>query len=528
MVQGKEKTVLDKREILLQLRKNYSIRKVSRELGVHRDVIRSIYSAACKYGWVNPSTPMPENGEIERLLCSKPSKSAHKLDLFAKDIKQWREDGITAVVIQRLLREKYQCNCRIGSLRRYIKKLCPPVPDPVMVRFTKPGEIMDVDFGFLGILWDGHLQKFRKAWVFSGRLRHSRKAYRKLVWEQDVKTFLKCHILAFEHFNGVVACVCLDNLKAGVIKNSIDNDMINRSYKELAEHYGFMISPCVPYTPEHKGGVESDIKYIKGNFWPQIREKQKSYPKLTLREAQDALDKWDLEVANVRTVRATGRSPEEVFYLEEKQALQLLSSGRFELTAWLECIVRKEWWIIHEGSYYSVPYKLIGKTVQVRITTDFLKIFFEHEEVALHPRAKAKRTYQRNPHHAPPHKEEVLNCNRQGLLFKAAEFGPYVQQFCEKMLLEGHVDKLRAARHLLNLAEKYGINRLNKACERALSFDTVQYCYVKNILEKKLDEEVIPTPPPKPQILQFKYARKPEEYRTEDCVEETLGRRNHG
>jgi hypothetical protein len=121
----------------------------------------------------------------------------------------------------------------------------------------------------------------------------------------------------------------------------------------------------------------------------------------------------------------------------------------------------------------------------------------------------------------------VLNCNRQGLLFKAAECGPHVQQFCEKMLLEKHVDKLRAARQLLNLAEKFGMDRLNKACERALSFDTVQYCYVKNILEKRLDEEAIPASPPRPQILQFKYARKPEEYCTEDCIG-AAGRKNHG
>ena len=135
---------------------------------------------------------------------------------------------------------------------------------------------MDVDFGFLGELWDDSRQKFRKAWVFSGRLRHSRKAYRRLVWEQDVNTFLLCHILAFERFGGVPEIVCLDNLKAGVIKSCIDNDMLNRSYKELAEHYDFMISPCLPRTPEHKGGVENDIKYIKGNFWPQIREKKKN------------------------------------------------------------------------------------------------------------------------------------------------------------------------------------------------------------------------------------------------------------
>lgn len=362
-----------------------------------------------------------------------------------------------------------------------------------------------------------------------GRLRYSRKAYRRIVWEQDVKTFLKCHILAFEHFNGVVEIVCLDNLKAGVIKSSIDNDLLNRSYKELAEYYNFMISPCLPYTPEHKGGVENDVKYIKGNFWPQIREKQKEYPKLTLKEAQENLDIWDQEVANVRKIRVMGRSPEEIF-IEEKNNLRALPKDRFESTEWFQSIVRKEWWIIHECSYYSVPYRLIGKTVQIRVTTDFLKIFFDHEEVASHPKAKIKGTYQRDPNHAPPYKEEVLNCNRQGLLYKAAELGESIHKFCQKMLLDKNVDKLRALRLLLGLSEKYGVQRLNKACERALTFNLIQYNSVKNILEKELDSEII-KPFLRSSPVLFKHARNPLEYRFDvdlGISTEELRRRNHG
>jgi transposase len=529
MVQGKEKTMLEKREILVQLRKGYSIRKVSRNLGMHRGVIRLIQKEAHAHGWISPDSHMPDNSEIERVLGNKPAQAIHPLDLCADDIKQWRVEGINAVVIRRLLKEKHQCNCHISTLRRYINKLCPKMPDPVMVRTAIPGEVMDVDFGFLGKLWDDEQGKFRKAWVFSGRLRYSRKAYRRIVWEQDVKTFLRCHILAFEHFNGVVETVCLDNLKAGVIKSSIDNDLLNRAYKELAEYYCFIISPCLPYTPEHKGGCENDIKYIKGNFWPQIREKQKTHPKLTLKEAQEDLDKWDQEVADVRKIRVMGRSPCEIF-LEEKNALKALPKARFEPAEWFQSIVRKEWWIIHTGSYYSVPYELIGKMVQVRVTTDFLKIFFEHNEVANHPRAKVKGTYQRNPNHAPPYKEEVLNCNRQGLLHRSAELGDQVHKFCQKVLLDKYVDKLRAIRLLLRLAEKYSAQRLNKACERALAFGLLQYNSVKNILERDLDKEIIVLPSTS-SPASFKHARNPLEYRTQEDLEgsdDESRRKNYG
>jgi transposase len=260
MVQGKEKTVVEKREILIQLRKGYSIRKISRNLRVHRDVIRLVQRTASQLNWLEMTSQIPDNAEIERVMCPKPIVVSSQLEPYAEKIKQWHADGVNAVVIQRFLKESCQCICEISTLRRHVRKLCPKLSDPVMVRQTKPGEVMDVDFGFLGKLWDEAQGRLKKAWVFSGRLRHSRKAYRKLVWDQTIATFTKCHILAFEYFGGVPEMTCLDNLKAGVIKSSIDNDMLNLSYRDLGEHYGFMISPCLPRTPEHKGGVENDVK----------------------------------------------------------------------------------------------------------------------------------------------------------------------------------------------------------------------------------------------------------------------------
>jgi transposase len=521
MPQGREKTMIEKREILLALRRQDSIRKIHRNLHVHRRIIRVIHDAAAKKGWLNPLSEMPGDYEIAQLgTGASSSKPAHQLDPYVEKIKEWHAEGTNAVVIHRFLKAQYQSGCKIGALRRYIRKVCPDLPDPVMVRNTTPGEVMDVDFGFLGRLWDPLEQKFKKVWVFSGRLRHSRKAYRRLVWEQDVVTFLFCHVLAFECFGGVPLIVCLDNLKAGVIKSCIDNNMLNRSYKELAEYYGFMISPCLPRTPEHKGGVENDIKYIKGNFWPEIRELLKSCPHTTLHQAQEKLDAWDLNVACQRKINGLGRSPNDIFISEEKGALKELPFFRFEPTEWLECIVRREWWIVFEGSRYSVPYRLIGKTVQVRVTSQFVKVFFEHQEVAYHPLASVKGSYLRNPNHAPPFKEEVLMCNRQGLLMMAMDIGKQTHAFCGKMFSDKCVDKLKPVRCLLKLADEYGKNRLEKACERAIIFDIIQYSSVKNILEKELDKEPIhlQTTPPPPKG--FKYARNLSDYQRDVSSDE--------
>jgi hypothetical protein len=371
---------------------------------------------------------------------------------------------------------------------------------------------MDLDFGFLGYLWDEQLNKLRKAWVFSARLRHSRKAYREIVWKQDTATFLAAHVHAFHHFGGIPKQVVLDNLKAGVIKSCIDNDLINRAYQNLAEHYGFLISPCLPRTPQHKGGVENDINYIKRNFWPEIRERQKSKPCLSIQEAQKAIEKWDQEVANIRKINGIGRTPEEIFCSEERLALKPLPESDWEPIEWFQCIVGRDWRITCLGAHYSVPYAMIGQTVHVCVSPQHVRIYFELDQVAIHSRATRKGQYQRNPQHAPPFKEAVLSCTRDGLLLNAEEIGPHVREFCEKMLSEPNIDKLRPVRCLLQLAINYEKDRLDKACERALAYNTIQYRSVKNILEKGLDKEPVQVNSKPTTHTPFRFARDPFEY----------------
>lgn len=378
---------------------------------------------------------------------------------------------------------------------------------------------MDVDFGFLGMFWNPATSKFRKIWVFSARLRHSRKAYREVVFDQNITTFSRCHIHAFDHFGGVPLKVVLDNLKSGVIKSCIDNDQLNRSYTEMAEHYGIIISPCLPRTPEHKGGVENDIGYIKKNFLPFIKEKKKHQPHLDIVSLQEALDKWDKEVADVRTVYGVGRSPAVIFFEDEKKALKTLPEHRWEINEWRQCEVRKDWRIMVDSAYYSVPYMLIGQTVQVMITSTIVRIFFEHNSVATHSRCKEKWEYQRNADHAPPFKELVLSFSREGLLSQSHEIGPRTHELVQKMFGDPVKDKLRPAGKLLALSISYEKERIEAACERALIYKTYRYQSVKDILERGLDQEPIKKKDSKIHPL-FKHARNPQEYQITSKITE--------
>ena len=115
---------------------------------------------------------------------------------------------------------------------------------------------MEVDFGYVGLLYDPLEKRNRKAWLFSGRLNYSRIAWREIVFDQRQETFFQCHIRAFEFFGVVPQQVVPDNLKAAVIKASHEDPLVNRAYRSLARHYGFTINPCLPRLLNIKEGLK--------------------------------------------------------------------------------------------------------------------------------------------------------------------------------------------------------------------------------------------------------------------------------
>jgi transposase len=272
-MKGRVKSMTEIRNIIHRLRMGQTNRQIHRDLRVHRSTVKELKDLAVTHQWLNTELPMPSDEEIVKLWNQKKIHArSHPLDAYKEQLATWHQEGLTSVVIQQLLKDR--CACDIQVIRRYRHKHFPKAIEPIMVRSTVPGRDMEVDFGELGRFLDDDLTE-KRVWLFSLRLRHSRKVYREIVLDQTLHTFLMGHVAAFEYFNGVPKNCIVDNLKAAVVRSTIDNDMINRSYQELAEHYGFLISPCLPRTPQHKGGVEGDVKYTKRNFLPYFLAKQK-------------------------------------------------------------------------------------------------------------------------------------------------------------------------------------------------------------------------------------------------------------
>ena len=184
---------------------------------------------------------------------------------------------------------------------------------------TSAGEVAQVDFGYVGKLYDAASGALRKAWVFVMVLAFSRRMVARIVFDQKIETWLRMHVEAFDELGGAVATVVPDNLKAAVIWAAFGVDgaaSLNRSYRELARHYKVKIDPAPIYAPKKKGKVESGVKYVKHNFFVG-REGADSD------DVKRDLAKWIDVIANRRLHGTTRRTPRELFALETSKLLPL-------------------------------------------------------------------------------------------------------------------------------------------------------------------------------------------------------------
>jgi transposase len=483
---ARKKSMTEYKDIIRRLREKQSIRGIQKETGIHRTIIRKIIKKAMQKGWLLPNASLPDEEELQECF-DRAEVNPQPLDAFRERIAAWIEKEYSYIVMHRLISREYAAS--EATVRRYVKKNFHKASPAVMVRPTVAGETMEVDFGYLGLSYDEKTHKNRKTYLFSGRLNHSRKTYREIVFNQKQETFFMCHVRAFEYFGGVPLKVVPDNLKAAVIKASFESPLINRVYHKLAEHYGFLINPCLPGHPEHKGGVENDVKYVKRNFWPVFSEEQLEMGREIpfTPDIQRELDRWTREVAEVRLIGGVGRTPNEIFNTEEKSALKRLPASRWEPVTWAEAKVQENWRIQFQKAFYSVPYAYIGKQVQVLATLISVHIFLSHKEIAVHSRAGYAWQYVRKSEHAPPEPEKYMNMTRTGIIRQALFVGQCTALVVTAIFGQKAVDGLRPARALLSFAKKYGPQRLEAACKRSLAYESPTYSSVKSILINGLD-----------------------------------------
>ena len=398
----------------------------------------------------------------------------------------------------------------VKRLCRRLKKAQGVKPEDVVIPVeVEPAERAQVDFGYVGRLYDPETELMRKAWVFVVVLCHSRHMFARIVFNQKVETWLHLHVLAFEHFGGVVRVMVPDNLKSAVVRAAFAADgpaALNRSYRELARHYDIKIDPAPPHSPEKKGRVESGVKYVKNNFF-------KPRDLHDIMAAQAELKEWVIQIAGQREHGTTGRKPLEMFESEEREVLQALPAKPFEFVVWKEAKVHRDSHFQFERRFYSVPFKLIGKQVWARATPHTVEAYADDERVATHER-RGRKPFSTRDEHLPEYRVEYRYQNRACWEKRADRMGLDVGVYIREVFdSDKEVCKLRIVQGIVTFLAEYPPERAQAACRRASYFGNYTSAGLKNILRKALDLEPLPDDADVAghRLLSPRFARKPEE-----------------
>jgi hypothetical protein len=321
-------------------------------------------------------------------------------------------------------------------------------------------------------------------------LAFSRHSYVEFVFDQEVDTWLRCHRRAFEWFGGVPRRIVLDNLKAAIVQAALYDPVVQRAYRECAEHYDFLISPCRPRTPEHKGKVEQGgVHYVKRNFLAGRAFRD-------VHEANERVWVWCVETAGRRTHGTTKEQPLARFDTIEREALLPLPAAPYALATWKQAKHHPDCHVVFDHAFYSAPHRLIGQKLWVRGADTSVRIFHQHELVATHPRATRRGQRLTNPDHLPPAKVAGLLATPASCVRRAAEIGAATSDVVGRLLGERPLDRLRTVLGILKLAHKFGPRRLEAACVRALQYDDLAYSTLKRILDRGLDQTAVVTAAP--------------------------------
>jgi transposase len=475
------------RDVVRRLRASQSERQIARDLKISRRTIHKYRVIAEEQGWLDSEHPAPDDVTVEAALepRQRPLRQVSSVEPYGEVIRALLDQGVEMTAIWHRLQENHGYKGSYSSIRRYVAHLSTRTPEAFVRVHTEPGEEMQVDFGYVGQLFDPVTHRLRKAYVFVATLSYSRHQYAELVFDQKGATWIGLHLRAFEYFGGVPRRVVPDNLKAAVKRLLVDDVLLAEPYRRMAIHFGCFISPTAPRTPRHKGKVESGVHYVKRNFMA-------GQEFADIHAANKRLRVWVEETAGTRRHGTTHQVPLQAFKMVEAAALLPLPKAPFLLLETKRVKVHPDCHVLIQGSHYSVPYRYIGKTLDAYIGERVVEIFDGTHLVSTHPRCKEAGEWQTRLEDYPSSKAEYLIRTPHHCRIEAERIGPSTSHVVDTLLNSRPLNQLRSVQSILKLEETIGPQRLEAACARAIYYGDIRYRRIKEILNAALDRDPLP------------------------------------
>lgn len=461
--------------------------KIARAVGLSKGAVSKYVSLAAAQGIGWPTTLT--EAELEaRLFPAVPVASARAEPDFAAMHVELKRKGVTL----QLLWSEYVAAVGDGAYR--YSQYCQRYRDwrarqrRSMRQIHVAGEKMFVDYaGPTAPVVDPATGEIRPAQIFVAVLGASSYTYAEATWTQSLPDWIGSHRRALEFFGGASALWVPDNLKSAVSQANRYDPTPNRTYAEMARHYGAAILPARPYKPKDKAKAEVGVQLVERWILARLRH-QRFFSLGELNAAIRGL----LDELNHRPMQKQAHSRAERFEMLDKPALKPLPAQPYEYAEWRVAKPGIDYHLAIGSKLYSVPHTLVGHQLDVRLTASMVEVFHKGNRVAAHPREIPGR-HATTPEHMPKSHRAHAQWSPGRFMNWATDIGPATLSVVRHQLHDRpHPEHgYRACLGLLSHARRYGQDRLEAACRRALRIGAPTYRSITSILASGLDRQTL-------------------------------------
>ncbi len=451
---------------------DYSNSAIAVNVGSSRNTVAAVINLAQEH---NLKWPLPEdlsNYQIEKIFYpERGNNEGRKMPDFEYIFKELAKPGVNL----NLLWSEYCIKCEQEHTIPYqrtqfcdkYRKYALTTKATLRIKH-KPGEVLEVDWvGDTIPVMDIVSGTEIPAYVFVATLNCSLYSYVEAFPDMKSHTWIEAHIHAYNFFGGSTRILVPDNLKTGVIKNTRDELILNRSYHEMADHYGTAIIPARPLKPKDKPSAEGTVKVVETWILAALRNRKFfSFDELNyaIREK--------LTEFNSRNFQKKNGSRLSAFLEEEKEYLIPLPCEPYETAVWSSAKVQPDYLITVGECKYSVPYEYIGKKVDIRATEHCVEVFYQSNRIASHVRRRYEKDPVYMPEHMPENHRKFLEYNSENFIKWAEDIGTCTLLVVKTFLTMHKEEKqgYKSCVSLMKLADRYSTLRLENACAKALSY----------------------------------------------------------
>jgi transposase len=483
------------RDVLrLTFAEQLSRRQVSASLGIPFTTICEYIDRSRQAGLTWPLPEDLDDSGLEALLFTKPAPV-----MVERPLPDWnhvhlelRRPGVTLQLLNLEYLEQhkdgYQYSQFCERYRRWQRHL-----DVVMRQEHRAGEKMFIDFAGQTIpIVDQATGVITEAELFVTVLGASNYLYAEAFPSQELPYWIAGHAHALTFYGGASRLWVCDNLKSGVTKSHRYEPLINRTYEEMAAHYGCAVLPARPRKPRDKAKVEAGV--LIAERWVVARLRNRIF--FSLGELNAAIREL-VDHLNRKPFKKLPGSRLSLFEEIERGALRALPLTPYEFALWPTARVNIDYHLECDRHFYSVPYRYVGELCDVRLTASTVEIFLRGRRIASHLRSYKRGGFTTEPSHMPESHRRHLEWTPSRIVSWARQTGPATGEFAEGILKSRpHPEQgYRSCLGIMRLGRRYGSDRLEAACKRALTVRAFSYRSVESILKNGLDRHPLPDQP---------------------------------